>query len=78
MNDIGYFLLRKNKIKEAIKVFKLNVEAYPNSANVYDSLGEIYLKAGEKALAIANYKKSLELNPQNKTASEILKQIEKQ
>ena len=78
MNDIGYFLLRKNKIKEAIEVFKLNVETHPNSANAYDSLGEAYSKANNKELAIVNYKKSLELNPQNKDAAEKLKQLEKQ
>lgn len=78
MNNIGYFLLRKNKIKEAVEVFKLNVEAHPASANAYDSLGEAYMKAGKKELAVSNYKKSLELNPQNKNAAEKLKQLQKQ
>jgi Tfp pilus assembly protein PilF len=45
-------------------------------ANVYDSLGEAYLKQGEKALAVENYKKSLDLNPQNENARDVLKKLE--
>lgn len=78
MNSIGYFLIRKNKIKEAVEVFKLNIEACPASANAYYSLGEAYMKAGNKELAIVSYKKSLELNPQNKDAAEKLKQLQNQ
>jgi Tfp pilus assembly protein PilF len=48
---------------------------YPESANVYDSLGECYLKAGNQEKAIENYKKSLEFNPENKNASEMLKKL---
>lgn len=76
MNIIGYHLVRKEKIKEAIEIFKLNVEAFPDSWNVYDSLGEAYMKDGQKELAIENYKKSLELNPENKNGAEMLKKLE--
>ena len=76
LNTIGYSLLEQKKIAAAIAVFKANVELYPQSWNVYDSLGEAYLANGEKELAIANYKKSLELNPQNKNAVEALKKLE--
>jgi len=62
MNSAGYQLLNTGKEKEAIEVFKLNVEAFPQSGNTYDSLGEAYLKNGDKKLAIINYKKSVELN----------------
>ena len=75
LNDLGYALLRENKIAEAILVFKLNVEFYPQSANVYDSLGEAYLANGERELAIANYKKSLEISPNNRGALEVLKKL---
>ena len=75
LNSIGYFLLGKKKIKEAIKIFKLNVEAYPDSANGYDSLGEAYMKAGNKELAIKNYEKSVQLNPENRTGIEALKKL---
>ena len=52
---------------------KLNVEFYPNAWNVYDSLAEAYMTNGEKDLAIANYKKSLELNPQNANGRDVEK-----
>jgi len=76
LNSVGYSLLEQKKITAAIAVFKANVELYPQSWNVYDSLGEAYLANGEKELAGANYKKSLELNPQNKNAVEMLKKLE--
>jgi predicted alpha/beta superfamily hydrolase len=63
LNDLGYFLLRLNKIDDAIKIFTLNIESYPKSWNCYDSLGEAYLQKGDKKSAIKNYEKALELNP---------------
>jgi tetratricopeptide (TPR) repeat protein len=72
LNALGYQLLQTKNVSEAIEIFKLNVEAYPQAANTYDSLGEAYLAAGDKEHAMANYKKSLELNPQNTSASRAL------
>jgi len=78
LNNLGYYLLNeKKKIKDAIEIFKLNVEFYPKNANAYDSLGEAYMIAGEKKLAIKNYEKSLELNPENTNASEQLESLKK-
>ena len=77
LNRIGYQLLRNGKPKEAIEIFKLNVEAYPQGSNAYDSLAEAYLTINERELAIQNYKKSLELNPNNTNAAAILKRLEK-
>jgi len=77
-NAIGYHLLQKGNIPEAIDVFKLNVEIFPDSANVYDSLAEAYMKQGNKELAIHNYRKSLELNPENDNAREKLKTLEQE
>jgi tetratricopeptide (TPR) repeat protein len=77
MNALGYKLLGNNKTYEAIEIFKLNVEAYPGSWNVYDSLGEAYLKNGDKELAIKNYQKSLVLNPENANSIKMLEKIEK-
>ena len=74
---LGYFLLGKEKIDDAIKTFQLNVEQFPESSNVYDSLGEAYMNNGDKKLAIKNYKKSLKLNPDNNNATEMLKKLEK-
>lgn len=65
LNTLGYQLLQMKKVAEAIEIFKLNVEAYPQAANTYDSLGEAYMTHGDKELAITNYKKSLELDPKN-------------
>jgi tetratricopeptide (TPR) repeat protein len=73
MNSLGYAFLQMKKIPEAIAIFKLNVEAFPNSSNVYDSLGEAHMAAGDKALAIQNYERSLQLNPDNQGAREALK-----
>jgi cytochrome c-type biogenesis protein CcmH/NrfG len=56
----------------------LNVSVYPNAFNTYDSLGEAYLANNERELAITNYKKSLELNPRNANATDVLKRIEAQ
>ncbi len=75
MNNLGYKFLGEERLKEAIEVFKLNVEEYPESSNVYDSLGEAYMKNGDKELAIKNYKKTLELNPDNKNALEMLRKL---
>jgi CubicO group peptidase (beta-lactamase class C family) len=75
LNSLGYRLLAMKKVKEAIEVFKLNVEAYPKSSNVYDSLAEAYMVNGDRELSIKNYKRSLELNPQNANAVEMLKKL---
>lgn len=77
MNALGYKLLGNNKTLEAIEIFKLNVEAYPESWNVYDSLGEAYMKNGDKELSIKNYQKSLKLNPENVNGIKMLEKIEK-
>ena len=78
LNQLGYRLLRSGKPREAIEIFKLNVEAYPQGFNTYDSLAEAYMTVNERELAIQNYKKSLELNPGNSSAVEALKKLEKQ
>jgi predicted alpha/beta superfamily hydrolase len=75
INRVAYGTLRAGKMEEAIKLFKLNVKTFPQSWNVYDSLGEAYMKNGQKELAITNYKKSLKLNPENKNALEMLKKL---
>jgi len=76
LNMLGYQLLGAKKVKEAIEIFKLNVEVYPQSANPYDSLGEAYMAAGERELALANYRKSVALDPQNTNAATLIKNLE--
>ncbi len=75
LNSLGYQLMRTKKFKEAIRVFQLNIEAYPQSSNVYDSLGEAYMNDADKPQAIANYQKSLELNPKNRGAVEMIRKL---
>lgn len=66
-NRLGYALLQKGQAESAIRVFQLNVETHPDSANVYDSLAEAYLTAGNTPLAIANYEKALAIDPAKKS-----------
>jgi len=72
---LGYGLLSMKKVKEAIEIFKLSVEAYPESYNSYDSLAEAYMDDGEKELAIKNYEKSLEINPENANGRKMLEKL---
>jgi CubicO group peptidase (beta-lactamase class C family) len=78
LNSLGYNLMNQGKMKEAIRIFQLNVEAYPASSNVYDSLGEAFMKNGDKVPAIENYEKSLKLDPGNNNAVEMLKKLKAQ
>jgi len=75
MNNLGYQFLQTGKMNEAIAVFKLNVAEFPESSNVYDSLGEAYMEAGNKELAILNYKRSIEMDPNNENGKEMLKKL---
>jgi hypothetical protein len=72
-NAFGYSLLRRKQVNEAIEVFKLNVEAYPQSANAFDSLGEAYMVRGDKEKAIENYQRALALDPTMESAKQALK-----
>jgi hypothetical protein len=75
LNMLGYSMMNNDRTRDAIEIFKLNVDAYPASANVYDSLGEAYMNNGDTKLAITNYEKSLELDPENKNAAEMLRKL---
>lgn len=75
--QMGYRFLNTDKISEAVEIFKMSVELFPESFNTWDSLGEGYMKKGDKALAIKNYEKSLELNPDNDNAKKMLELLGK-
>ena len=75
LNMLGYRLLYGGKESDAVQVFQKNVQEYPQSSNVYDSLGEAYMKVGQKDLAIRNYEKSLQMDPKNTNAVERLKKL---
>lgn len=74
INSLGYNLMRQEKSEEALKIFKLNTELYPDGFNAYDSYGECLLELGQKEEGIKAYKKSLELNPKNDNARTIIEQ----
>jgi tetratricopeptide (TPR) repeat protein len=75
LNDIGYALIRNNKVKEAIDVFQVNVRLNPNSANCYDSLGEAYALDGDKPQAIQNYEKAIALDPKRENCKAALAKL---
>ena len=75
LNGLGYTLMAEGRLDEAIGIFQLNVKAYTQSSNVYDSMGEAYMKNGQKEYAIKNYERSLELDPGNTNAVEMLKKL---
>jgi CubicO group peptidase (beta-lactamase class C family) len=72
VNRLGYWLLRHDRVEEAIELFELNVELYPEAFNVYDSLGEAQLVKGLREEGLTNYRRSLELNPDNDNARQVL------
>ena len=65
INQVGYQLMRAGKMDEAIAAFKWNVEHYPRSANVYDSLAEAYERSGKLELARPNYEKAVAVAKEN-------------
>jgi tetratricopeptide (TPR) repeat protein len=77
LNTFGYELLEKKDTAGAIRVFTLNAQVFPKSANVWDSLAEAHLKAANMKTAKRYYEKSLKLDPKNESSRESLKQIKK-
>ena len=75
INAIGYNLLRGEQFSSAVSVFELNVEFFPESSNVYDSYAEALMKSGDTQNAVLNYRKSLELNPGNENAQQMLETL---
>jgi dienelactone hydrolase len=70
VNFVGYEYIQSGDTKGAVEIMKLNVAAYPNSPNAYDSLSDAYLADGQKDLARQNAKKALELLPSDTTDNE--------
>jgi tetratricopeptide (TPR) repeat protein len=75
VNNCGYMQLHLHNIDGAIDIFKQNIKNYPNSFNVYDSMGEAYMLKGEKLMAIKNYEKSIQLNPHNDNGKKMLEKL---
>jgi CubicO group peptidase (beta-lactamase class C family) len=75
-NILGYSYMKSGMLAEALEVFKLNVESFPEIGDPYDSLAEAYMKSGKNDLAIRNYKKALELDPNNANAMLMLERLQ--
>jgi hypothetical protein len=75
MNRFGYALLQAKRIDDAVELFKLNAESYPNSANVYDSLGDALAAAGRKEEAIKSYEKALSIDPNFSSSLDSLRKL---
>jgi tetratricopeptide (TPR) repeat protein len=75
LNQFGHSLLDSSKTDEALRVFKLNVEKFPESPRAWSSLGEAYVQSGNKPEAVKSYEKSLELNPRNQNARDMLEKL---
>jgi dienelactone hydrolase len=69
VNAAGYVLLFSGRAKEGVELLKLNVEAFPNSANAHDSLADAYVAIGDRTNALAMTKKAAELLPLEKDIS---------
>lgn len=77
-NKLGYYNLRNDLFLDAIEVFKINAALFPESSNVYDSLGEAYAKNKDTLLAVINYKKSLGIDSGNRHAKRYIKKYDKE
>lgn len=76
LNRLGYeFLRRRSEPRTAIAIFELNAERHPESWNVWDSLAEGHMAAGDRQAAIDLYEKSLEMNPDNNNAKQKLNEL---
>lgn len=76
LNFVGYLLLTQERVAEALAVFELGIEAFPESANAHDSLGEAYLRAGRHDRAFQCYWRALELDPGNANTLEMMQRLE--
>jgi tetratricopeptide (TPR) repeat protein len=77
LNAMGYVLMAKKQMPEAIMILRINASLYPSSGNVYDSLGEAYLKDGQKENALKFYEYALKFNPENTEAKKIIEGLKK-
>ncbi|MFT3674382.1 MAG: serine hydrolase [Chitinophagaceae bacterium] len=76
LNSVGYTLLGKKRLDAAIAVFEYNTKLFPQSGNVFDSLGEAYYIKGDKEKSLLNYQIALRLDPQNEGAKEKIKELQ--
>ncbi|MBI1184324.1 serine hydrolase [bacterium] len=77
LNNLGYDLMFNDKLDEALEMFKLNTELFPNIGNCWDSYGEVLWKKGLNKEALAAYKKALEINPNIPSAKKAVEELSK-
>lgn len=75
MNAAGYALLGAGRTEDALQAFRMNAEAYPKSANVWDSLAEAQMSAGHNAEAIEGYRKVLAMTPTDERVAAVLAKL---
>jgi len=75
LNDLGYKMMGEGDLPGAVKILRMNTDEFPGSANAWDSLAEAFMKSGDKVAAEKYYKKSLDLEPRNRNAEEMLKKL---
>jgi CubicO group peptidase (beta-lactamase class C family) len=75
LHDLGHYLIKRGKPKEAIRIFQLNAEIYPSSSIAYTGLGDGYLAIGDTVSAIVNFRKAIHLDPTNSHARDELKSL---
>ncbi|WP_430927295.1 tetratricopeptide repeat protein [Polaribacter marinivivus] len=77
LNTLAYRFLRNEEYDEAKELFKINMALYPNSSNVYDSMGDLYFSKKDTVNAIIYYKKALAINPENRSSKARLNRLTK-
>ncbi|MEJ7558631.1 MAG: serine hydrolase [Pedobacter sp.] len=75
LNQVGYFFLNKNKVNDAITIFTFNTKLFPNSGNMFDSLGEAYYVQGNKSKALENYTIAFKLDPSLESAKKMIQEL---
>lgn len=75
INSLGYAMIAEGNLPAALLVFELNARSYPNSSNVWDSLGEARFRAQDYAAAVSAYERSIELDPENANARRMIAQM---
>ena len=75
LNDLGYYFMGRKEMNKALAIFQLNIKAFPYAFNVYDSYGEALLANGQRKKGIENYRRSIQLNPNNQNGVDVLRGI---
>lgn len=75
LRSLGRTLIRLGRLADAIRIFEFNLEQYPGSTRTLDSLGEAFVRLGDFKRGQQTYQKSLELNPDDEEAAEMLRRL---